>query len=62
VISWQENLLEGEMPPDWMWPYQDELEVWFEEVDRKRKEKNNPGGEDAEGDSMMQNEFSRGRR
>ena len=39
ILSWQENLLEEERPPEWMWPFEDELEIWFEEVDRARKEK-----------------------
>lgn len=47
------------MPPEWMWPFDDDLEVWFEDVDRKRKEKY--GGDSEPSESMLENEFARGR-
>lgn len=66
VIGWQENLTEDECPPVWMWPFEDELEVWFEEVDRKRKDKWGGGAsnddDDEAGGSMMANDFARGRK
>ena len=37
ILGWQENLLDEEMPPEWMWVFEDELEIWFEEVGRNRK-------------------------
>jgi hypothetical protein len=52
-----------ECPPSWMWPFEEELEIWFEEVDSKRKERY--GGTDAsEGESvpMMSNELAQGKR
>lgn len=63
VCDWQENLQQDEMPPEWMWPFSDELDEWFEEVDRRRKEKY--GSRDDSGDTetpMMRNELAEGRR
>lgn len=60
VLSWQENLMSEEVPPPWMWPFEDELELWFEEVDRKRKERF--GGDSEPEGEMMENEYARGRR
>lgn len=58
VCSWQENLIGKEMPPQWMWPFEDELELWFERVDAQRKEKYGGGSDDDETSPMMSNEFS----
>ena len=59
ILSWQENLLGKEMPPDWMLPFDKELEIWFERVDRERKEKyGDDSGDDREQVDMMENEFS----
>lgn len=51
------------MPPEWMWPFDEELDIWFEEVDRKRKEKYG-GGEtsDISSEGMLTNEYARDRR
>lgn len=51
------------MPPEWMWPLSDDLDEWFQEVERKRKAKY--GGRDdsiEEPDDIAQNELSVGRR
>lgn len=56
--------MSGEMPPQWMWPFGEELEAWFEEVERKRKERFG-GDSDTDSDDsqpMLQNELSKGRR
>lgn len=39
IISWQENLVNEEMPPRWMWHLEWELDEWFENVDQKRKDR-----------------------
>lgn len=51
------------MPPSWMWPFEDELEIWFAEVEEERKNKYSPtGGDSDDGDSsMMQNDLAVGR-
>lgn len=52
------------MPPRWMWPFDQELEAWFERVDEERKAKFNKGASagssESEG-SMIQNEYAKGR-
>ncbi len=52
------------MPPAWMWPYEDELEIWFENVEEQRKEKYGGGGSTAEDTDapLMRNELSPTRR
>ena len=63
IISWQENLGEDEMPPQWMWTLDQQLNEWFEEVDSRRKEKYGGGGGDSDESSpMMQNELARDRK
>ncbi len=58
VISWQENLPSDEMPPEWMWPFDKEIEAWFQEVKRARDEKYG-GGSDSREDpgDMMENDL-----
>lgn len=61
VCTWQENLVSDEMPPDWMLPFDDELEIWFERVDRERKDKYGGGSNDEPAGEMMGNEFAQER-
>lgn len=37
MLQWQENLRDEEMPPQWMWPFDEELADHFEEVFKDRK-------------------------
>lgn len=62
VCDWQENLLSEEVPPSWMWPFDEELVEWFEAIDEKRKDRYG-GGDDSSsgGDGMMSNELAKGR-
>jgi hypothetical protein len=62
ILSWQENLVEDEIPPVWMWALDEELNDWFEKVDRDRKAKYGGGDDDYESDSMTQNELANNRR
>jgi hypothetical protein len=62
IISWQENLTEEHMPPEWMWSLDDELELWFDEVKasfHSRSSSMDDGDEEA---PMMSNALARGRR
>jgi hypothetical protein len=61
-LDWQENLQSEELPPEWMWPYDDDLELWFEEVDRRRREKFGGSDADASSEGMLANEYARDRR
>lgn len=38
ILGWYENLPKHEVPPEWMWPFPDELESWFERIEEERKE------------------------
>jgi hypothetical protein len=59
ILGWQENLLSEEQPPQWMWPFESELELWFEEVDQKREERygGSEGSSSGESVPMMTNEL-----
>lgn len=46
VLSWKENLISDEMPPEWMWPFGDLLNEWFEEVAFAREQKYGGSGDD----------------
>jgi len=61
IITWQENLIADEMPPEWMWPLNDELDQWFADVKRSRDD---DSGRDRLEDApdMMQNSLTSGRR
>lgn len=61
VLDWTENLSSDELPPAWMWPFDEELRLWFEEVERKREEKFGTGESGDESD-MQTNELAAGRR
>ena len=61
VLSWQENLPGEEMPPEWMWPFEDEIKDWFDQVQAARKNGWDPPGR-TDGDEerpMAQNELAR---
>jgi hypothetical protein len=63
ILSWQENLGEDEIPPEWMWPLDEELESWFDEVKESRRDR--AGNRDNGRSStvpLMQNELTRRRR
>jgi hypothetical protein len=64
VLDWHENLMEDELPPEWMWPLDNEIASWFEGVKRQRDEKfgTSSSNGDREVDMMMDNELARGRR
>jgi len=53
VISWQRNLSKKEMPPRWMWPFPDELEIWFEEVEMIRDKESGGSSDDESMDSNV---------
>lgn len=51
ILAWFENRREKDIPPEWMWPFPDEIDRWFDDVDRKDKpERESPdsGWEDNE--------------
>lgn len=64
ILMWQENLGKDEVPPEWMWSLDDELESWFEDVEEAREAKF--GGSSTRNKDevvpMMQNQLSKNRR
>lgn len=58
IMSWMENLQRDEIPPEWMWPFDDELEIWFENVDREREARYSGGDKEDPDKPMMGNELS----
>jgi hypothetical protein len=60
VFAWYETLPEEEIPPNWMWPLDHEVETWFLEVKRARETRSNmaPGDSDEESGELMENEFA----
>lgn len=57
ILAWQENLARDEIPPEWMWSVDHELEIWFERVEEERDERFG-GGDRRERTPMMQNELA----
>lgn len=57
ILSWQENLGQDEMPPEWTWNLDWEIEAWFKKIkiDRERKWGNgsSPSADVAESDEMF---------
>lgn len=54
-----------EMPPRWMWPFDDELEVHWANVDQRRKERFGNNSDDDSGGGgkgMVRNELVKPRR
>ena len=62
ILAWQENLPRDEMPPEWMWSVDHELEIWFERVEAEREEKYGGTGDDRTEVPMMTNELAAQRR
>lgn len=64
VLRWFDDLEPDEVPPEWMWPFPKELELWFDEVKELRREKygisDDSSGRDAPGERMGQNELTAG--
>lgn len=60
ILDWFENMMPDEVPPEWMWPFDDELNDWFDEIREARKARYSGGGDDADDDTgMMVNDISR---
>lgn len=37
ILDWHENLMEDDIPPEWKWPFDEELKEWFEEIKAARR-------------------------
>lgn len=58
LLSWEEHLPRHERPPEWMWPYPQELKVHFERVEQNRKDGVTPEDRAAE-EGESENEYVR---
>ena len=58
ILHWQENLTRDEMPPEWMWSVDHELEIWFERVQEERDERYGRDDRDRSDAPMMRNELA----
>lgn len=57
ILSWQENLLPEEMPPQWMWHLDWEIEAWFDKIKAKREqERGGPAADDPNAE-YVENEY-----
>lgn len=61
ILDWFENLTEKEVPPEWMWSFDDELTEWFEEVKASR-DGDSTQQDDRTEVPMMENELTASRR
>lgn len=57
VNTWFSNCTESEMPPRWMWPFDSEINEWFDEVQLARQ--SGSTNNDADSEDMMVNEYAR---
>lgn len=64
ILDWYENLMEKDIPPEWMWGFDDLLNDWFEEVKAKRGTGGSSGDEPDNRTvvPLMENEEAKGRR
>lgn len=59
IISWYEVYTKDEIPPQWMWHLDHELEDWFDEVQLMRNQKLDPdSSSDDEPVVMERNEYA----
>lgn len=58
VIRWEQTLDKGEMPPEWMWPFPDDLNLWFEDVQAARDERASPNSDAGDDGDMVENDLA----
>ena len=59
IISLLENLREEEMPPDWMWPFDERMESWLARVKADRTSGAQSGSSSPDEEvPMMENEYA----
>lgn len=62
MLSWYEAYAEEEVPPENIWEDSEGLDLWWKEVDRKRKEKAEDPESQSSGDDdpkMISNDLAR---
>lgn len=61
ILDWHENLMEKDIPPEYMWPFDDALTEWFEDI----KAAHESGGDQPDDRTvvpLVSNELAEGRR
>lgn len=58
ILNWQENLMDDEMPPKWMWHLDSELETHFAVIKEKRKSPSSPRSSDDTPDDWEENAYA----
>lgn len=43
VLDWFENLTTEDIPPEWMWPFSDEITIWFDDIKQKKADEISAG-------------------
>jgi hypothetical protein len=61
IMFWQENVLEKDTPPRWMWSLDEELSDHFERVKAKRDGGDDDDDRDDGPGPMLQNEYAKNR-
>lgn len=62
IMDWHENLTEDDVPPEWMWPFDKELEKHFEQVKKNMEDPTPKATDDRTEVPLMQNELAHDRR
>lgn len=59
ILTWYENMPEDDIPPEWMWAFDDLLNEWFDDLKASRGTSNStPEHTEV---PMMENELAAGR-
>lgn len=62
ILDWHENLMEKDVPPEWMWPFDKELEKHFEKVKEEMANPTSEATDDRTQVPLMTNELAHDRR
>lgn len=60
ILSWYENMSDDDIPPEWMWVFDELLEEWFDDIRKARTSDTGPTVKHTEV-PMMENELATGR-
>lgn len=55
ILQWQDNLVAKEMPPRWMWIFEESLSNWFEDLKSQREGPAPSSSDSTDSPSMMSN-------
>lgn len=61
ILDWYENFPEDDIPPEWMWPFEEELDKWFKEL-KAEKAAGSETSDDRTKVPLMDNELTAGKR